>query len=327
MIAVSDLYNSGLPMEFVQLLPTHCDSCGEENEITESFTILRCSNQACGEKATQRLVALLQDLGVKNMGESKCRQFLEHFDTNNPYAIFMYEPDEDGPLYNGCSQDFSETFFMELQKKKRMLLWEFVKIGNLPKIRDGARKLLSNYDSLEEFYDDLEGGGIAFVQDLLAIKGKKANVGSIFAEDDEFEEESDELVSVKAIDTYNTLIYFKDELMSAVEFVDIKELTTEVVNICISTSVGKPYGSKVDFVHQMNEEFGHKIHLNSLGSVSKDCQFLIWSKIGSPTTKVKKAIAHNEKRRLLNIKNEVDEDEGMIEVLTGVEFRDYLLTL
>jgi hypothetical protein len=250
---------------------------------------------------------------------------MEHFETSNPYAIFMYESDEDGPLYNGCSQDFSEDIFMQVSRKKKMLLWEFVKVGNLPGIRDSARKLLSSYDSLEEFFDDIEGGGIPFVQGLLSIKGKQESKDPYASfDDDDFEGDG---VSVKAIATYNTLMFFKDELLEAVEFVQIKELTTAVVNICISTSVGKPYASKVDFIFQMNEEFGNKIHLNSLGSVSKDCEFLIWSKEGSATTKVKKATTHNEKKRIANINNGLDSEDGLIQVLTGLEFRDYLSTL
>lgn len=328
MLTVSDLYGSALPPEFLQCLPTHCESCGEENEITETLTILRCSNPSCGGKSVQRLVTLLKDIGVKNMGESKCAKFLDNFDINNPYAIFMYEP-EDGPLYEGCSMDFSEAIFEEINKKRQMLLWEFIKIGNMPKIRDSARKLLANYDDLEEFYDDLEAGGISFVQEMLSIKGKTVASQN---NDDDFdfwsdEDNTEDVVSVKATDMYNTLIFFKDELFEAIDFIEIKKLTTPIVNICISTSVGKPFTSKSDFVSKMNDEFGDKIHLNALSSVSGDCHVLIWSKEGAPTTKVTKTERINDKRRAKNLAEGLDEDEGLIQILTGLEFRDHLSSL
>lgn len=313
---VTDLQETDFPREFLDCLPTYCDACGEPTEITETLTILRCSNPKCIEKSVQRLVTLLKDLGVKNMGESKCRQFLENFGVGNPYAIFMYEP-SDGPLFSGCSMDFSEAFYEQLNKKRKMLLWEYVKIGNLPGIRDSARKLLANYDSLEEFFDDLDGGGIAFVQEMLDIKGKQEEADNYF--DDE-----DTSVSIKAVETYNTLVFFRDELFEALEFVEIKQLTTEVINICISTAVGKPYTSKSDFVSKMNEEFGEKVHLNFLGSVSKDCQFLIWSKEGAPTNKVTKTERINEKKRIQNLKEGKDEEEGLLQIMTGLEFREYL---
>jgi hypothetical protein len=336
MLFVSDLQGSSFPQEFLNVLPTHCDCCGEATEITESLTILRCSNPLCGEKGVQRLVALMKDLGVKNMGESKCRQFMFNFDVASPYAILMYEP-SDGVLFAGCSQSFSESIFEEVNKKRRMLLWEYVKIGNLPGIRDSARKLFANYDNLEEFYDDLEDGGISFVQELLSIKGSAVKSADIdYSSDDEYDmtggfngedDDEKEVVSVKAVATYNTLMFFKEELLEALEYVEIKELTTDVINICISTAVGRPFKSKSDFVSQMNDDFGDKIHLNFLGSVSRDCQFLIWSKEGSKTTKVTKVERLNEKTRISNAASGIFEEFGCIEIMTGLEFRDYLAQL
>lgn len=405
MIRVKDLQGGALPKEFIALLPTHCDKCGAETEITETLTILKCTNTVCGEKSVHRLVALLQDIDVKNMGESKCRQFLEHFELTNPYAIFMYEP-SDGVLFNGCSQEFSEAIFEQMETKRKMLLWEYVKIGNLPGIRDSARKLFAEYDSLEEFYDDLEAGGIAFVQETLGIKrGSKKKVKkhayldkldlddfydrltyyksnfldyyesedreeldgipkdliefmSVFGDYESFfddldnqgksyleeriehlqqvmeiennseEEAEDDSLSVKSIQIYNTLIFHKEELMDAIGFVEIKQLTTPVINLCISTSVGKPYKSKKDFVNAMNEMFGHKVHLNFLSSISKDLHFLVWSKEGAETSKVKKVKAHNEKVQQMELTVDVfDNPESQphtIYIVTGEEFRGIL---
>lgn len=309
MIQVRDLATSQFPADFLACLPTVCDSCGGPTEITETLTILRCANPRCIEKSVQRLVALLADLGVKGMGESKARNFLETFGLTNPYAIFMYEP-SDGPIHEGCSMDVSYTLFDQISAHRGMLLWEYVKIGNLPGIRDSARKLFAEYDSLDEFYDDLEAGGIAFVQERLSIKGK-AESDSFFSEDD--------VVSIKAVDVYNTLLFFKDDLFEALDFVDIKQLDTPVINICISTAVGAPFTSKQDFVSQMNSSFEHKVHLNFLGSVSQDCQFLIWSKEGAPTNKVTKVHSINDKRQSTG--------QEPIAIMTGAEFRDYLDTL
>jgi len=317
MLTVLELKNSKLPKAFLDVLPTHCSTCGAEMEITETLSMLRCSNPVCLEKSVQRLVAMLKDLGIKNMGESKCRQFLQYWGTTNPYAIFMYEL-SDGPLFEGCSMEFSEAMYDQIDSKRSMLLWEYVKIGNLPGIRDSARKLFSGYDDLAEFYDDLESGGIAFVQEALSIKGGRGVIPettSTFMDEDE-----DDVVSVKAVDVYNTLMFFKDDLFEALDFVEIKRLDTPVINICISTAVGKPFTSKQDFVSKMNEKYGHKVHLNFLGSVTNECQFLIWSKEGAPTNKVRKAQGINEKRMAQG-------RDDLIEIMTGAEFQEYLESL
>lgn len=298
MMKVIDLEGSALPQQFLDVLPTECPTCGADTLITETLTQLSCSNPYCLEKATQRLVMLLKDLDIKSLGDSKCRQFLEYFDVTNPYAIFMYEP-TDGVLYEGASPSFSDKFYMQLSDAKRtMTLAEYVKIGNLPGIRDSAYKLFGEYDSLDEFYDDMESEGILFVQDLLGIKREEEPDGW-----------GDDPVSVRAVAIYNTLIDFKEELYEALDFVNIKLLDTPVINICISTAVGFPFKSKASFVAEMNEQFGDKVHLNFLGSVSKNCDFLIWSKEGGKTSKVRKAESLD------------------IEILTGSEFRDYLESL
>lgn len=306
MLKVEDLFSSQLPREFLNCLPTSCDSCGAPTEITETLTMLRCSNPKCIEKSVQRLVAMMQDIGVKGMGDSKCRKFLENFNVLNPYIIFAYEPSEDGVLHEGCSMQVSQDIYEKLNKNRSMLLWEYVKIGNLPGIRDSARKLFGDYSSLDEFYDDLEEGGIDHIQSLLGVKG------------------SDE-VSVTAVSVYNTLLLFKDDLFEAIEYVSIIKLDVPTINICLSTSVGYPYESKKDFISKMNDEFGSKVHINYLSTVSRECQFLIWKKEGAPTLKVKTAREINDKLRKKNEENGVDVDENTIKIMTGEDFRNYLV--
>lgn len=297
---VKDLKSSTLPHEFLDVLPVVCDECGADTEITESLSMLYCPNPFCMAKATQRLLALLKDIGVKNLGESKCEKFLRHFGTTNPYAIFMYEL-SDGVLFDGCSMAFSEGIFEQIDSKRDMLLWEFVKIGNLPGIRDTARVLFQNYDNLEEFYDDLDAGGIGFIQSLLGIKANISVDDYGYYDDDD----SDNSVSVRAMAVYESLNTFRDELFEAIDFFNILTVN-KVINICISTAVGAPYKSKADFVQQMNSKYGDKVHLNFLGSVTKDCEYLIWSKEGVPTNKVKKAEKYG------------------IDVMTGAEFEKFL---
>jgi len=301
MLLVKELYDSELPKEFVDVLPKVCDTCGSDIEISETLTILRCKNDLCLDKAVHRMVAMFKDLGVKNMGESKCRKFLEQLVNPNPYVIFMYNPEEDGVLFNGCSLDFSYDIYNQIDERRSMYLWEYVKIGNLPHIRDISKKLFSGYSDLESFYNDLELGGVDFVQELLEIKG------------------NENTISVKALSVYDTLLTFKDNLFEAIDYVDIKTVDVPVLNICLSTSVGGGYRSKQDFVQSMIKKYGYKVMLNVLGSVTKSCDVLVWSKIGAETTKVKKAKSINEKRQ--------GTDEREILILTADEFESYLQSL
>lgn len=280
---VKDLIVGGrFPKQFCDVLPTSCDVCGADTEINASLTILKCSNPYCGCKASQRLLSMLKDIGVKNFGESRCLQFLNHFRITNPYAIFAYSVEEDG-LIGNMSQEFCENLEEQVDQHRSMLLWEYVKIGNLPNLRDSARFIFNGYTDLNSFYDDLEDGGVLFIQERLGIKGN---------EDD---------LSVRALAIYDSLQMFKDDLLAYIDFVDIISPRT-ILNICISTAVGNGYSSKADFVSKMNERYGSFVHLNFLSSVTKDCDYVIWSKAGAPTNKVSKA------RKL------------GIPILTGMEF-------
>lgn len=289
MIKVSELKSNGvLPKKFLDILPTKCSYCGSELVITETLTVLNCTNSKCLEKGVQRMLLLLKDLGVKSLGESKCRAFLKKFKTNNPYAILLYEPSKDGVLYEGCSMDFSYSVYNKLNEVREMLLWEYVKIGNIEGLRDVARMLFSGYESIDGFYSDLYEYGVELVQDLMGLK-------------------VDSAVSVKAISVYNTLLSYESELRSSIVGVNLKVLDVPTLNICIS-SVGKPFKNKTEFIKEMNKLVSGKIHLNILSGVTKDCDYLIWSKDGNTTSKVNKAIKYD------------------IPVFRGVEFEEYLKT-
>jgi NAD-dependent DNA ligase len=323
----SELKESTLPQEFLDLLPEFCESiddtdetlhCGGELEITETLTKLYCPNPFCPEKGVQRAQAMLKDLGVLNLGVAKIRRIMENFDIYNPYFLFAYEPEEDGTLFDGCSMEFSYKIFEQLERVRTMHLWEYVKYGNFPGIRDGARKMLEGYSSLEEFYDDLEDGGIAFVQDKLGIKkGSKVSdtlFGSAY-EDLELDlldgsaitiSDVDNTVSILCIQVYQTLMVFKEQLFEFIESVDIRSASMRSMNICISTSVGAPYKSKKEFVDTMNEKYGSQIYINKLDSLTKDCECLVCSTPNATTNKVRKA-----------------KDWG-IPILTGVEFEEMI---
>lgn len=287
---VKDFIAGGrFPKEFYDTLPLVCEDCGADMDINNTMTILKCSNPYCSCKASQRLLALLRDLGVKNFGESRCTQFMEYFGLTNPYAIFGWSPDEDGVIGN-MSEEFCYNLYDQINSHRKMLLWEYVKFGNLPNLRDSARYIFNGYNDLDTFYDDLESqGGVSFIQDKLGIaKGL----------------DSDE-ISVRALSIYESLIMYHEELEEYIDYVDIIS-PKAILNICISTAVGAGYSSKSDFVAQMNQKFSDVVHINFLSGVTKDCDYLIWSKQGSETNKVKKAKNYG------------------IPILTGAEFEAQL---
>jgi NAD-dependent DNA ligase len=286
MLVVKDIQAGLLPAQFLAVLPKVCPYCGSDTVMTDSLTELKCSNARCGAKLSRRMATMLADLGIKGLGEAKCADFIEARGgrIKSPYALVEFavgwEKAGRPALSTRQSVEFTGGIVEEIKKKTRLSLWEFVKVGNFPGIRDSARALFDGYENIESFYKDFRSKGdtqdarVAFVANKLGIAS------------------SDDKVSVKAVAIESQLISVESELMHYQRCFDIIKVTKSV-NICISRAVGSPYESKQDFVNTINEVYGSVIHINNLSSLSKQCDCLVWSKQGAPTSKVEKARKNN----------------------------------
>lgn len=259
--------------QFIDSLPedNKCE-CGADLFINEALTRIECQNPNCFENAVQRMVSMVSDLGIRNMGESRCRDFLNYFDTLNAYAIFAYDPNTDGVF--GNSEKVAYDLYEQVSALPARTLGEYVKVGNYPGLQDSALSLFKGYCSLETFYADFEEGGISFIQGKLGI--------------------SDDTMSIKAINCARVLTDFKDMLFEYVDYAHILDTTVvQEFKICASTSVGYPYKSKIDFINKLNAQFKGKIHLIFSSSLTKTCDVLVWAgELGkAKTTKVKTAEA------------------------------------
>lgn len=443
MLKVSDLRMTKLPKGFLQTLPETCPNCGNPTLITETLSMLSCSNKSCGAKTVQRAVMMLAEMGIKNLGEAKVHDFLDTYKQNSPYAIIafvkaypqlkklgnkisedftrgiiaqfkgeqnisLYEANLTGKLPTGLytyltttEEDYAHKTLWELlelkaipekyteeitskfKDKLNMALWEFIRLGNMPKIKDSARKLFQNYDNLSKFYTDIEEKGVTYVQELLGIQTQVEsttgltemrfikhladnkivnseiqhmilstflnNFGSLtntlevmdkglYNHDDihikgqwltskdmqtmlhgilkEFVSKNtkvSDVTSIKALDVFNTLIENKEELLFYIKYFTIEKIKPLYLNICISTSVGAPYTSKLDFEYDMKSKYGDKIQLNFLKSVTKDCNVLICGNKEMQTSKLQKAI-------------KLQNSGYAIAIMTGEEFDKYMST-
>lgn len=283
---------SELPEEFIDTLLDVCPDCGADIDISESLRELTCTNPFCRGKIAKRMELMLRDMGVKNMGENRCLAFVDATHATTPMLVLAWE-ESDGEV-GGLSVDFMRGIKEQIDNNRSMMLWEYIKFSNIPALRDTARELFKDYHSLETFYADMDEyaqkvsyGGVLFIQEKLKIK-----------------EDSDSL-SLRALNIYSSLSEHRVGLFAGLEYVTIIN-PKSTLNVCISTSVGNGYSSKSDFVNKMNQRYGEVCHINFLSSITKNCEYLIWSKVGAETSKVKKAKAYG------------------IPIMTGVEFEEML---
>lgn len=280
---VSDIkrnYNSyDLPLEFAECLPEFCPTCGGVMELSESLTGLHCSNPRCPDKLVMRIKAICQDLGILGFGESTIEKFLEYHRITNPLSIFSLR--KGMVLSDEVSEKVSDSIISQIEEKRNFLLWEYVRVANIPNVQTSARNIFQGYSSLRDAYADIESGGIAFIQDKLGID----NNGE---------------VSIKAMKIYKSLMEYKGDLLECEGDVNIIDMSNKrELNVVCSDQVGGGFAKKAEFYAYINSTFADKVHVNFLPSVNKSINYLVWAGAdGSParyTNKVKTVEGYNNK--------------------------------
>lgn len=176
---------------FYDSLPKFCEveSCGFPMQINEVLTEVSCSNVRCPKKIAKRVQELCQKLGIEIT-------YLTAFD----YVIMNHITN---PMYLFKSQAGIELEQEERDKIiKQMSLERFVELNCLPYLEDTI-KIFKEYDSLDDFYADLESDGIEFLEKQL----------SVFV---------DEELSMRALKAYDVLMTFKQDLYEGIDYVEIE---------------------------------------------------------------------------------------------------------
>lgn len=281
---VSDIkenYDSyGLPYQFADILPEFCDTCGAPMEIGETLTGLHCSNPRCKDKLAMRIKTLCSDLGILRFGESTIDKFIDYYSPTSPMDIFELEEGMD--LAPDVSPKISADVIAQIKSKKKMQLWEYVMLSNIPFVRTSAQKIFQGYGSLEEAFEYIDSGGFTFVQNKLGLN------------------DSDKIVSVQAIKVYNSLCEFKEDLLEGVKNVEIIDFSNKkTLKVVCSDQVGNGFNKKSEFYAYINNTFADKLHVDFMPSVTKNIDYLVWAGAdGSParyTSKVQKVERYNEK--------------------------------
>ena len=300
---ISDLkanwFDYKLPQEFAELLPEVCPTCGAPTEMSDVLTGLHCSNPRCPDKVSKRIEAMCNALGVLGFGESTIESFVDYYGVTNPLNIFNLS--EGMLISDSVSEEVSAKIISQLLTKKDFLLWEYVQIAQIPGVQTVAKDIFGGYNTLEEAYADIEFGGVQFIQKKLGIS-------------------SEGEVSIRAMQVYNNLIVFKEDLFECIPDVNIITLgEKKEINIYCSDFAGTGFAHKKDFYSKINEEFGDRYFFNIVGSINKKLNYLIWGGAdGTPCGRTPSKVEQVRKYQ----------SQGCdIPIMTGQQFIDYLKNL
>lgn len=275
MLLVRDLKTAGtnLPDRFLSLLPEDCDACGYPMSITPVLTSLSCSNNRCPSKLVSRVLAMLEQLGIKGIGESLAESYVQEKQVVNPLSLLWLGKHD--TLTERISWDTWEGLYNQIERvvAKGFYPWEVVQLLNIKGVQTSAEKLFSGEKTIPEVLEEIEEGGVSYVQEKLGIS-------------------ADGAVSIRATEIYSNLLEAKEDLLEAVQNLPIREVRRDLETLIVvcSSKVGAPYTTKKSFADDMEARFGQYVNLNFKGSLTKSTDFLVWEGAdGTPAAWTSKA--------------------------------------
>lgn len=245
--------------EVLNVIPHTCE-CGAPIEFTDSLRQIYCTNPKCHYKIAARLEAMAKKLRGKNgeccdgWGESTCVEVCKYFRLISPFQVFSlreyvakgYRPDV--PAFEKKLDSICNP---ELRKVE---LWKVVELAGIPSVESIAYKIFGGYHTFEEAFDDIEKGQVPFIANKLGLKSAET--------------------SVMAVNVFNTLINYKDELFYGEKQFDIYEPTGENLRIAITGGVNG-FRNKSEFIQYINNRYDGKVNAMLMNSVTTQVEILV----------------------------------------------------
>ena len=274
-ISFSEVEAQGLLSEEVLecLRPHSICECGSELMFTETLRQVYCENPRCFYKVASRLEAMAVKMEADGWGESTCREICKYFGMISPYQVFLLEDKvlNQGVTISGVSALDKKVRSICDRNKRKYKLWEVVSLGQIPGIDSIARKIFDGYKTIEDAYVDIEEKQVPFIANKLGIKNTES--------------------SVMAVNVYNTLIQYKDELIFGQKQFDIYEPEGDTVYVAITGGV-YGYRNKSEFIKYISDRYSGKLNPILVNTVTKQVDILI-ADGDTSSNKFKKANKYN----------------------------------
>lgn len=270
--------------EILLYIPEECD-CGSPIVFTDSLKQIMCSNPRCVYKIASRLESMAKAMQVDGFGESSCIDICRTFGLISPYQVFLLE----GKSCPGVAAFDKKINSMINSVSRRCELWQMVSYGSIPGIDQIAYKIFGSYKTIDEAFNDIEKQQVPFIAELLGQKAGSAGV--------------------MAVNVYDTLIKYKDELKFGENQFNIIHKEGDRMQIAITDSV-IGYPNKSAYIKELNMNYDGKVTLVRLNSVTNEVSYLI-ADGDKNSSKYRKALKMQDKGH-------------PIKIVTSSEFKEIL---
>lgn len=286
--------NKLISSDILSGIPSHCE-CGAELEFTDNLVNIGCPNRYCFNKIGSRLESMCKLLGVDGWGSSSCIAVAKEFKLKSPAQLYIVaQRDLECTSIAGFKKKLND--FKEIVDEKELLLWEYVQAMSIPGIDSNAHAIFGSYTDIESAYEDILEGKVPFIAEKLGISTK----------DDS---------SVLAVNTFNTLFNYQNELKTLVTCFTIKSNIGKDLYICITGGV-EGYTNKSEFVNDLKLTYGEIYNIIQQKSVTKETNILVCDAGDSDSRKFMRARTINEKA-----------GKEVIKICTATECFNYIKAL
>ena len=289
--------NNLISLDVLEYIPKRCE-CGAPIAFTDTLRQIYCTNDKCFYKVAARLEAMAKKMRgadgecCDGWGESTCIEVCKYYKLKSPFQVFLV-PAFISKGYKAHVADFDNKVDSICNPKLRKVeLWKVAEYAGIPGIDSIANKIFGSYKTFIEAYEDIEDGEVPFIANKLGLRSSES--------------------SVMAVNTYNTLLSYKDELLFGERQFEIYRPEGEVVNVAITGGV-EGYRNKGEFIQNLNKRYNGKYHFNLMNSVTSKIDILV-ADGDTSSNKFKTANRLNEKYKLKSREMGEEKDVGGIHI-------------
>ena len=246
--------NNLISEDILDCIPQFCE-CGAPVEFTDSLAQIYCSDSRCPYKVAARLEAMAKAMKADGFGASTCITLCKEFGIKSPFQIFLLEDIiKKGPIITDVAALDKKIASICDPAKRKVELWQVVKLANIPNVDTLAYKIFNGYDTISDAYADIETGQVPFIANKLGIKNSEA--------------------AVMAAKIYKNLIEYKAELLFGETKFEVYKPTGKTVYIAITGGVDG-FRNKSEFIDYLNNKYSGKINAMLMNTVTTKVDILI----------------------------------------------------
>lgn len=248
-ILIDEAFNAGIISDKVyNMLPKKCH-CGAKLELSESLRYISCSNKDCKMQLAHRIENMCKILNI-TVTLDTILDIIELADITSPYQVLMVDKLKGKGLSN--IPDISRiTNEVSQVLSKRYYACDVIEACGIEDIALVAQRLAHGFNSMEEFFKEVETSQLNFICERLALNTSE--------------------LSTLGIKIYNELLHIKDELIFAEYIFNIKKYEDRL-KICFS---GSPieYLNISEFIDNIEKKTGYTVC--HLATVSIETDILV----------------------------------------------------